>query len=214
MLRVARCTAMLTLATAALVMPAAAAEYAFMPPAGWELRQPPRGLLGFWVHTGDVDFRQNMIVGRERTNLSAAAYDAHQVQMLSNTLPGFILGADQPTIGCAGRPAHYLSYGSIINGRKIIYENLTTIIGGYAWFVIYTRAANQPSLPEARAALTTLCGEVAPRVQYVPRPAPTTPEVDATPSPMPTYAPVPADVQPTGTPYPTPAPTVTPATFR
>jgi hypothetical protein len=45
-----------------------------------------------------------------------------------------------------------------VNGARVIYEHMSTVLNGYAWFAIYTREADEPSLPEARQSLTTLCG--------------------------------------------------------
>lgn len=163
----------------------------FLPPAGWQSVKPQSGLLGVWVHPGDTGFQQNMVVGRQLTNLTASAFDESTIKQLRAGLHSFQLGADQYTTTCGGRPAHYMSYASTVNGNRVIYEHISTVQNGYAWFVIYARLAEQPSLPEARSALTTLCGMDAPPVMAVPAP-PRTDNRVPTPAPTatPTYAPV------------------------
>lgn len=173
---------------------ALADQVPFMPPAGWAAAQPPRGMLGVWIHSGDKQFRQNIVVGRERTALSADGYGQHTVAMLSKGLPGFQLGADEMTTTCGGRRAHYLSYSGILNGHQVLYEHMSTTAGGYGWFAIYSRLMTQPSLPEARQSLTTLCGlqassghqtqQIAP-TPPAQNPAPTAPPETPTPAPNP-----------------------------
>jgi hypothetical protein len=169
----------------------------FLPPAGWQSTQPPRGMLGVWVHPGDTDFRQNVVVGREPTQLSASAYAQHAVAALAKGLPGFQLGADENTTTCGGRPAHYLSYSSVIHGHQILYEQMSTLLSGYAWFAVYTRLMTQPSLPEARQSLTTLCGAVGSSSGAQPGPAGPAQPTEAPPTPTP------------GTPTPEPNPYAT-----
>jgi hypothetical protein len=163
----------------------------FVPPAGWQSVKPEGGLLGVWVHPGDEGFHQNMVVGRERTSLTASAFDSTTIKQLRGALHDFQLGADEFTTTCGGRPAHYISYASTVDGNRVIYEHLSTVANGYAWFVIYARQADQPSLPEARRALTTLCGIDARPAVAAPAPVQTgnrvpTPE----PTPTPTYKPI------------------------
>ena len=179
----------------------------FVPPAGWSSVRPPSGILGVWVHPGDTDFRQNIVVGRERTSLSVSDFDDRTIKQLRAALNGFQLGADQFTTTCGGRPAHYISYGSFLNGHQIIYEHMTMLANGYAWFAIYARLSSQPSLTEARQALTTLCGldvRQTVRQQAAPAPAATAPNANPTPNPTPT--PTPAPYYPTQTQYYTPTP--------
>jgi hypothetical protein len=177
---------------AVAVTTASADALPFVPPAGWQALRPQAGLLGVWVHPGDATFHQNLVVGRERTDLTASAFDASTIKQLRTALQNFQLGADQYTTVCNGRPAHYLSYASTVNGARVIYEHMSTVSNGFAWFAIYTREADEPSLPEARQALTTLCGiEIhtaapgLPPAQQGQNQLPT-PE----PTPTPTYAPV------------------------
>lgn len=166
----------------------------FMPPAGWIATKAPAGMLGLWVHPGDSDFHQNMVLGAERTQLSAVQFDRAALTALSRGLNGFKLGVDEETTTC-GRPGHYMSYATVVNGRQVLYEQMSTVNSGVAWFVIYTRLMSQPSLPEARSALTTLCG--AQLHQSAPQPAPpaqentlppTQPPAEATPPPPSPYA--------------------------
>lgn len=177
---------------AVAVVAASADSPPFVPPAGWQPVKPEGGLLGVWVHPGDEGFHQNLVVGRERTGLTASAFDATTVKQLRGVLHDFQLGADEYTTTCGGRPAHYLSYASTMDGgNRVIYEHMSTVLNGYAWFAIYARLANQPSLPEARQALTTLCGVEARSGVAAPAPPQTdnrlpTPE----PTPTPTYAPI------------------------
>jgi hypothetical protein len=175
---------------AGAVVAASADSAPFVPPAGWQSMKPEAGVLGVWVHPGDEAFHQNMVVGRERTNLTASAFDSTTIKQLRGGLRDFQLGADQYTTTCGGRPAHYISYASTVDGNRVVYEHMSTVVDGYAWFVIYARQADQPSLPEARRALTTLCG-MAVRTVAAPAPAQTdnrlpTPE----PTPTPTYKPI------------------------
>jgi hypothetical protein len=179
----------------ALAAPAWANQW-FTPPGGWQAVTHPRELLGAWVHPGDTGFRQNIVAGAERTSGSAMQWDEDAIPKLEAHLHQFVLGADSATTTC-GRPAHYLSYASIESGHKIIYEHMTTVVSGVAFFVIYARLATQPSLPEARAALTTLCGaqirQAQQPVQQQPAPAPPpAPDTNtATPTPAPAPAPTP-----------------------
>jgi len=184
------CLAGLALVVGAVVAASADAP-PFVPPAGWQQVKPEGGLLGVWVHPGDAGFRQNMVVGRERTTLTASAFDATTIKQLRTVLHDFQLGADQYTTTCGGRPAHYLSYASTVDGNRVIYEHMSTVVNGYAWFVIYSRQADQPSLPEARSALTTLCGvDLKPALAA---PAPVQPDnrlPTPEPTPTPTYKPI------------------------
>jgi len=174
----------------AIVTTASAESLPFIPPSGWQPVKTQSGLLGAWVHPGDAGFHQNIVVGRERTTLTASAFDESTLKQLRGALQNFQLGADQSTTVCGGRPAHYLSYASTVNGARVIYEHMSTVLNGYAWFAIYTREADEPSLPEARESLTTLCGldvragvAAPPPVQHpnqLPTPAPT-------PAPTATY---------------------------
>jgi hypothetical protein len=156
----------------------------FVPPAGWTPITPPKGILGVWVHQGDAVFRQNIVVSVEKTSLSASAFDQHNIAQLEQSLEGFRLGADQATTTC-GRSAHYLSYAGLINGHEVLYESMSTIVNGVAWFAIYSRLMTQPSLPEARQALTTLCGEQPNQNVQPAQPQPQQPEASPTPSPPP-----------------------------
>ena len=176
---------------AGAVVAASADAPPFVPPPGWQSVKPEGGLLGVWVHPGDEGFHQNLVVGRERTGLTASAFDETTVKQLRAVLKNFQLGADEYTTTCGGRPAHYLSYASTVDGNRVIYEHMSTVLNGFAWFAIYARLADQPSLPEARQALTTLCGVEARPAAAAPAPAVTdnrlpTPE----PTPTPTYAPI------------------------
>ncbi|HME82310.1 MAG TPA: hypothetical protein VKF82_09565 [Candidatus Eremiobacteraceae bacterium] len=153
----------------------------FMPPAGWTPIAPPKGILGVWVHPGDTAFRQNIVVSVEKTSLSTAAYGQHDIAQLQQSLAGFRLGADQATTTC-GRSAHYLSYAGLIDGHEVLFESMSTIINGVAWSAIYSRLMTQPSLPEARQALTTLCGE-APNQNV--QPVQQQQQLQATPTPSP-----------------------------
>jgi len=85
--------------------------------------------------------------------------DEAAIPILRAQLHDFVLGADAAATSC-GKPAHYMSYASVEQGHKIVYEHMTTVDNGMAFFVIYARLSTQPSLPEARGALTTLCGGV------------------------------------------------------
>ncbi len=148
------------------------------------------------MHSGDVGFRQNIVVGRERTQLTASAFDTQTIKQLRAALPAFMLGADQYTTTC-GHPAHYISYASTNkDGQRIIYQHMTTVLNGYAWFAIYAKLNTQPSLPEARQALTTICGmEV-----HVPSPAPAPPAATpTTPPDVPTAPPTPEAASPAPT---------------
>ena len=189
-------TALIALSIALVAVQAIGAQAPFVPPAGWTAARPPQGMLGVWVHPGDTAFHQNVVLGAERTQLLAAQYDKQAIAMLSRGLNGFRLGADQDTSTCGGQPAHYISYASTINGREVLYEQMTTMVGNVEWFVIYTRLMSQPSLPEARAALTTLCGLH--ENQSIARPQPQ----EATPPP----APEPEATTPQPSPYATLAP--------
>jgi hypothetical protein len=166
----------------------------FVPPSGWISAKPPAGMVGLWVHPGDTSFHQNMVLGAERTQLSAAQFDKAALAVLSRGLNGFKLGADEATTSC-GKPAHYMSYATQVNGRQVLYEQMSVVDSGIAWFVIYTRLMSQPSLPEARSALTTLCG--AELHQSAPQPAP--PAQESTPPPPPPAQPT----QPPPSPYAT-----------
>ena len=154
---VARTLAAVAVAIFAMVSGARADAPWFTPPYGWTSVHHPPSLLGAWVHPGDSVFHQNMVAGAERTSGSASQWDEGAVKVLRGKLHDFVLGADSETTAC-GKPAHYMSYSSVEGGRKIIYEHMTTVVSGVAFFVIYARASTQPSLPEARDALTTLCG--------------------------------------------------------
>ncbi|MBV8280848.1 MAG: hypothetical protein JO347_02145, partial [Candidatus Eremiobacteraeota bacterium] len=99
---------------------------AFVPPAGWVAGRPPAHMLGLWVHPGDVDFHQNMVLGAQRTQLTAEQYDKQALDGLSRQLSGFRLGADESTVTC-GRPAHYMSYAANVNGREVLSEQMSTI---------------------------------------------------------------------------------------
>jgi hypothetical protein len=175
---------------AGAVAAASADSPPFTPPAGWQAVKPEGGLLGVWVHPGDSGFQQNIVVGRQRTDLTASAFDETTIKQLRAALHGFQLGADQYTTTCGGRPAHYFSYASTMNGNRLVYEHMSTVQNGYAWFVIYARLADQPSLPEARGALTTLCGMEARPAIAVPAPHTNNRVPTPEPTPTPTYAPV------------------------
>ena len=178
-----RIHALLTGSIASLAVFAAVAaqgdQPAFVPPAGWLASKPPAHMLGLWVHPGDVDFQQKMLLGAQRTQLSAEQFDQQALDSLRQ-LNGFRLGSDESTVTC-GRPAHYMSYAATVNGREVLSEQMSTINAGVAWVVIYSRLMTQPSLPEARAALTTLCGLRPP--QSAPRPAIAPPPQQGTPQP-------------------------------
>jgi len=185
---IALCALILLVAAVAtaIVTTASADSLPFIPPPGWQPMKPQGGLLGVWVHQGDSGFRQNVVVGRERTTLTASAFDETTLKQLRGALQNFQLGSDQYTTVCGGRPAHYLSYASTVNGARVIYEHMSTIMNGYAWFAIYTREADQPSLPEARQSLTTLCGmDVRPGVAA----PPPVQQQNRIPTPPPTPAP-------------------------
>ena len=176
---------------AGAVVGALADSAPFVPPAGWQPVKPQPGLLGVWVHPGDEGFHQNMVVGRERTTLTASAFDATTIKQLRGALHDFQLGSDEFTTTCGGQPAHYMSYASTVDGNRIIYEHMSLVVNGYAWFVIYARLAEQPSLPEARRALTTLCGmDVRPAVAAPALVQPSNQLPTPAPTPTPTYAPI------------------------
>lgn len=141
----------------------------FVPPNGWASVHHPPSLLGAWVHPGDSGFHQNMVAGAERTSGTAMQWDEGAVRLLRAKLHDFVLGAESNATSC-GKPAHYLSYSSVQEGYKIIYEHMTTVVNGVAFFVIYARASTEPSLPEARDALTTLCGANLARPNPPPKP--------------------------------------------
>jgi len=129
----------------------------FTPPPGWQAVDHPPQILGAWVHPGDTAFHQSIVAGAERTAGTATQWDEAAIPKLRAQLHEFVLGADVVTTSC-GKPAHYISYASVEQGHKIVYEHMTTVANGMAFFVIYARLSTQPSLPEARDSLTTLCG--------------------------------------------------------
>lgn len=165
-LSIAAATTALTLTFWALAPTALAVAPWFSPPVGWQAVSNPKPLLGIWVHPGDAGFHQNIAAGAERTPFSATQWDEAIVPKLRSKLHQFVLGASSDASTC-GRPAHYMSYSSVERSGKIIYEHITTVVSGVAFFAIYMRAATEPSLPEARNALTTLCG-----AQIPPQPNP------------------------------------------
>jgi len=194
----ARLAAFIAVCIALCAVQAFGDQAPFVPPFGWVSSKPPQGMLGVWIHPGDTSFHQNLVLGAERTKLSADQYDKMALAQLSRGLNGFRVGADESTTTCGGQPAHYISYASTINGKQVLYEQMTTMVSGVEWFVIYTRLMSQPSLPEARQALTTLCGlhqsqSVAiPQAQVAtPPPAPEAEATTPPPSPYATMAPFP-----------------------
>ena len=143
----------------------------FTPPSGWQAVSHNRNVLGVWMHQGDTGFHQNIVAAAQRTPYSASQYDEAALYKLRTVLHGLTVGADAATTTC-GRPAHYMSYSSVEFGQKVVYERMTTVRDGVAFVLVYTRGAEQPSLPEARNALMTLCGA---QIPAQPQPQPQTP---------------------------------------
>ncbi len=172
------------------------------PPPGWQLYKSGVGVL-IWRQPGSASFHQNIVVTRQPTPLTAAAYDSDQVQALLKAVPGFKLGSFQDGSVCSGQPAHYFSYAGVSDGRPFIAEHITLVRGAFAWSAQYTRLASQPQLAAARRSLTTLCGsDLAPAAAMRATAVPTAYR-GASPSPSPEYLPTqvpPGRVEPTVTP--------------
>lgn len=173
----------------ALAASAAPGYLPFTPPAGWQFVKNNAGVL-IWRVPGNASFRQNIVVARAATRLTAQAYDSQQLKALQNGVPGFKLGSFSDAVVCYGGPGHYFSYGGVSNGRPFVVEHMTMIHGDFAWSAQYTRLASQPSIAAARKALTTLCGsDLSPSVSTRATAVPTGYAAGAPPSPPPDYGP-------------------------
>ncbi len=130
----------------------------FTPPPGWRVIKAPGHGLGIWQHPDSDSFHQNISVLAEAYSGSLDAFAQNGVHQLRSLLPDIEVGHIQRATVCGSHPATYLNYAATVNGRLLLYEQMATIYGGVAYVATYTRASGQPSLAEARTALTSLCG--------------------------------------------------------
>jgi len=181
-----------------------AAGYVFMPPSGWKAIAKPGHGIGMWVHPDSGSFHQNISIIAERARGSLDDYTNGGVQMLKAMLPDVQFGHVQHATVCGSHPSTYLTYAATLRGRLLIYEQMATIWNGVAYVATYTRLSSQPSLPEARDALTSLCGGSTAGASAPARYAGPPARAVATPAPTTNYttaAPV-GSVAPTITPRP------------
>lgn len=148
-------TVAIVLAGVSLAMTRAqAAPPAFSPPAGW-LTGSHRGV---WMHPDNEPFHQYIGVAARRYDGSLDQFTRSGIASLRSAFSDLHVGKVQHTTVCGGHPATYLTYTATVGGRSLLYEQMATIRNGVAYLATYTRLYGQPSLPDARAALTTLCG--------------------------------------------------------
>jgi hypothetical protein len=158
--------------------------------------------LGVWMHPNDVGYHQSISARAELFSGTLPAFVQLRLNGVRTRFPGAKMGGVQSATVCGSHPASYLTYAAESDGKPIVYEEMLTLYSGTAYTSTYTRLASQKSLPEARHAMTTLCGGHAPPG---PSPTPAGPAVRASA----TVLPVMSTSQPMQT-YGPAAPTVTP----
>src|SRR5579864_164768 len=146
------------IATFANMQAVKADGYAFAPPPGWRALTRPGHGIGLWQHRDSESFHQNISVIAERYNGSLDAYTQGGIRSLRGLFPDIELGHVEHATVCGSHPSTYLNYAATVRGRLLLYEQMATIYSGVAYVATYTRLNGQPSLPEARTALTSLCG--------------------------------------------------------
>jgi hypothetical protein len=179
----------------------------FAPPPGWVRLEPPSGAVAAWGSSTDPA-AQKLVLTAVRTSMTADQFDEQDAAKLGASLPGFTLGASQTTSSCGGQLAHYLSYSATAgNGTVVMFERMTTVLGGLAWTATYSRLASQPSTASARTALSSLCGAVIPaNPTAAPHHAASAPTPTPAPAPKPQSTPTPQPPSPSSAPFPTSAP--------
>ncbi|MDQ6780462.1 MAG: hypothetical protein M3Z37_04825 [Candidatus Eremiobacteraeota bacterium] len=173
-------------AACALAMPQAqAGSGVFSPPPGWVAGSH----RGVWIHPDNEQFHQNIGIAARRYDGSLDQFTRSGMGSLRAAFSDLHVGKVQHTTVCGGHAATYLTYTATLGGRSLLYEQMATIWNGVAYLATYTRLNGQPSLPAARAALTSLCGNQSAATGY--------------PAPMPAQR---ATATPAAADYATPAP--------
>jgi hypothetical protein len=174
----------------------------FQPPYGWNRVQVTALGLGVWMHPNDVGYHQSVSARAELFSGTLPALVQLTLNGVHTRFPGAMMGGVESATVCGSHPASYLTYAATSDGKALIYEQILTLYAGTAYVSTYTRLAAQKSLPEARHALTTLCGGHAPAVPTAtpagPATRPTTTALPAmsTSQPMQTYGPAAPPVTP------------------
>jgi hypothetical protein len=174
----------------------------FQPPFGWNRVQVTALGLGVWMHPSDVGYHQNISARAELFSGTLPAFVQLTLNGVHTRFPDVKMGGVQSATVCGSHPSTYLTYVAATDGKPLVYEQMLTLYAGNAYVATYTRLATQKSLPEARQALTTLCGGHAPAS---PSPTPAGPAVRASTTALPALS----TSQPMQT-YGPAAPTVTP----
>ena len=178
------------------------ASFIFQPPYGWNRVQVTALGLGVWMDPNDVGFHQSISARAEHFSGTLPAYVQLTLNGVHTRFPGAKMGGVQSASVCGSHPASYLTYAAESDGKPVVFEQMLTLYAGTAYAATYKRLATQKSLPEARHAMTTLCGGHAPAG---PSPTPAGPAVHATGTALPAMS----TSQPMQT-YGPAAPTVTP----
>jgi hypothetical protein len=184
------------------LVPNNGAALIFQPPFGWNRTQTTALGLGVWMHPSDVGYHQSISARADLFSGTLPAFVQLTLNGVHARFPGAKMGGVQSATVCGSHPASYLTYAATSDGKALIYEQMLTLYAGTAYVSTYTRLATQKSLPEARHAMTTLCGGHSPAL---PTSTPVGPAVRAsttalpalsTTQPMQTYGPVAPTVTP------------------
>ncbi len=131
----------------------------FEGPTGWHYVRGAAPGTWTWLHQGDTDYTQNVVV--EAKKGLGAQEDVENIEMTyARGLPDMVAGPAHHTKVCGNHRALYLSYTwTGANDVPVTTDEVVTVYGSTAFVARYNRAMYQPLIAAAENSLMTLCGE-------------------------------------------------------
>lgn len=141
----------------------ARADVTIDPPAGWkpiDVKTMPIRYEAMWAAEPTDGFAQNIsLLKQTAPGMTLDAYvDLNEKQLQS--MDANLIFSVNVREKCGASAMQRVKYSSVFGSRNIAIEQLLVADGGAFYIVTYGRLVDQPELPEASAALQTICNHL------------------------------------------------------